>query len=115
MRISDWSSDVCSSDLLMPSEEERRPGEIRGELDEEEQQCEPAPLRAARMEDHREREAQADIKDGPGEREDPAGRHDRWQVERGEPAVAIADRKSVVEGKRVSVRVDHGGSRIIKK
>src|SRR3546814_12712826 len=46
---------------LMPSEEERRPGEIRGELDEEEQQCEPAPLRAARMEDHREREAQAEI------------------------------------------------------
>src|SRR3546814_13594549 len=89
MRISDWSSDVCSSDLhqheddqeerarhLMPSEEERRPGEIRGELDEEEQQCEPAPLRAARMEDHREREAQADIKDGPGEREDPAGRQE---------------------------------------
>src|SRR3546814_10940157 len=25
------------------------------------------------------------------------------------------DRKSVVEGKRVAVRVDHGGSRIIKK
>src|SRR3546814_20463266 len=94
----------------MPSEEERRPGEIRGELDEEELQCEPAPLRAARMEDHREREAQADIKDGPGEREDPAGRHDRWQAERGEPAVDIRSEARRV-GKDVSVRVDLGGRR----
>src|SRR3546814_13568977 len=35
------------------------------------------------------------------------------------PAIAIMaaglDRKSVVEGKSVSVRVDHGGRRIIKK
>src|SRR3546814_13972258 len=29
--------------------------------------------------------------------------------------VEAADRKSVVEGKRVSVRVDHGGGRLIKK
>src|SRR3546814_12941653 len=35
------------------------------------------------------------------------GKHD--------PAAAEADRKSVVEGKRVSVRVDFGGRRIIKK
>src|SRR3546814_17143842 len=31
------------------------------------------------------------------------------------PAVRASDRKSVGEGKRVSVRVDLGGSRIIKK
>src|SRR3546814_15128401 len=29
--------------------------------------------------------------------------------------VPVKDRKSVVEGKSVSVRVDHGGRRIIKK
>src|SRR3546814_13765054 len=33
----------------------------------------------------------------------------------GEVLVRAKDRKSVVEGKRVSVRVDHGGRRIIKK
>src|SRR3546814_19206690 len=31
------------------------------------------------------------------------------------PELGITDRKSVVEGKRVSVRVDLGGGRIIKK
>src|SRR3546814_16691828 len=31
------------------------------------------------------------------------------------PALSIKDRKSVVEGKSVSVRVDLGGRRIIKK
>src|SRR3546814_15261553 len=36
-----------------------------------------------------------------------------WSV--GRPGRTVADRKSVVEGKRVSVRVDHGGRRSIKK
>src|SRR3546814_18976474 len=33
----------------------------------------------------------------------------------GEAGRSLGDRKSVVEGKRVSVRVDHGGGRLIKK
>src|SRR3546814_15538592 len=89
MRISDWSSDVCSSDL-------RGDNAFRA-------QC-------------------------------PAGkvvgetRAEQWQrVAEGGAAVifvglarhpevgVIADRKSVVEGKSVSVRVDLGGRRIIKK
>src|SRR3546814_13312732 len=69
MRISDWSSDVCSSDLrgVAAVEIQRRTLEILGTL----------------------------------------------QVERRQHPVA--DRKSVVSGKSVSVRVDLGGRRIIKK
>src|SRR3546814_8694889 len=74
----------------MLAEEERRPGEIGDELNEKEQQRKAAPLGAARVKDHREREAEADIEDRPHGGEDPARRRDRRQVERGEPAIAIA-------------------------
>src|SRR3546814_17374229 len=68
MRISDWSSDVCSSDL------EHRPAE--------------RPADAGDAADH------------PSLFADDGG---------GGP-----DRKSVVKGKSVSVRVDLGGRRVIK-
>src|SRR3546814_12509416 len=81
MRISDWSSDVCSSDLV---EADRlaighrvlddRPHQLRIFLG----LAEAARVRNLRPE-------------------------------------AVLDRKSVVEGKSVSVRVDLGGRRIIKK
>src|SRR3546814_13208975 len=74
MRISDWSSDVCSSDLP----------------------------------DH-----------GPAWRHlllRGRGRGDRTQSDAWSPQTEISgDRKSVVLGKSVSVRVDLGGRRIIKK
>src|SRR3546814_21155280 len=66
MRISDWSSDVCSSDLPTRRDQPSRPARGRAGRPA------PTPRRAA-------------------------------------------DRKSVVEGKSVSVRVDLGGRRIIKK
>src|SRR3546814_14917834 len=47
-----------------------------------------------------------------GEEEPPAPRSAR-RVLRAE-RIAV-DRKSVVEGKRVSVRVDHGGRRVVKQ
>src|SRR3546814_20310472 len=68
MRISDWSSDVCSSDLPFFVGPVRR---VRGALPHP--TCQPAV---------------------------------GW---------CAGDRKSVVEGKSVSVRVDLGGRRIIKK
>src|SRR3546814_19549463 len=82
MRISDWSSDVCSSDLLWR------------------------------------RTASADARGGPTltrtfrtkERCGPMGE----ATQPGRTA-ASTDRKSAVEGKSVSVRVDLGESRIIKK
>src|SRR3546814_8622758 len=70
MRISDWSSDVCSSDLIRTAHRAIPP-----------------------------RRAQHLLRQG-------RARHRRR---------AHQDRKSVVKGKSVSVRVDLGGRRIIKK
>src|SRR3546814_19973007 len=96
MRISDWSSDVCSSDLV---EVVRVLAQI----------LRHAPLGvlhvAAKPED-------AVARDSLG-REPHA-----VQLECGAGLVEVArleDRKSVVEGKSVSVRVDLGWRRIIKK
>src|SRR3546814_11679402 len=89
MRISDWSSDVCSSDL--PGDRVHRVEHAFAVL----QQVTQA-VAAHRF-----------IEIGPGAV--LAG-----QKARGE-AVIGGDRKSVVSGKSVSVRVDLGGRRIIKK
>src|SRR3546814_14778804 len=99
MRISDWSSDVCSSDLsAMPSDSIIAPGEVwlvgAGPGD---------PELLTRRAERLIREAEVIFHDalvGPGILE-LAGQG--------------ADRKSVVSGKSVSVRVDLGGRRIIKK
>src|SRR3546814_11769193 len=116
MRISDWSSDVCSSDLCGRSRRGR--GRVGG---------------AWRLGDGALEGRRQGSGDGiePGERHHRAERVDdasddrRWKAERrdlcGEQAgdlvveLAAGDRKSVVEGKSVSVRVDLGGRRIIKK
>src|SRR3546814_20211799 len=116
MRISDWSSDVCSSDLL-PGDPHPVAGRLRAVRDD------PGGARAAR--DAR--------RLWPRERIDPAARSDRAPdpavVRDAHPAQPRArarpdraravggglDRKSVVLGKSVSVRVDHGGRRHIKK
>src|SRR3546814_12426474 len=91
MRISDWSSDVCSSDLRAPSSHPgpagrfhllRGNGATRGR-----QSCHHGPLPCRAL----------------------LGRT------RPCPPARTVDRKSVVEGKSVSVRVDLGGRRIIKK
>src|SRR3546814_15321925 len=82
MRISDWSSDVCSSDLA------------RG-----------APnYGGTRSWRHREHQLRR--------RDQSAGGLEPLLRDQGGGA---EDRKSVVSGKSVSVRVDLGGRRIIKK
>src|SRR3546814_18929781 len=104
MRISDWSSDVCSSDLIRSSgvsPEELRPFILDGARSSRDRAGE-APTRTLRAEVHAWAAPvrwggvvfEADHCTG-GER-DP-------------------DRKSVVEGTSGSVRVDLGGRRIIKK
>src|SRR3546814_18745685 len=88
MRISDWSSDVCSSDLIMTS---WRPN------------CRQASSRAMTgwrcSYEHGRRCGDIVVRHGVHAGAERAGR----------------DRKSVVSGKSVSVRVDLGGRRIIKK
>src|SRR3546814_18319996 len=90
MRISDWSSDVCSSDLvrfrpLAEHVDRAGPGEVavlRGDAD-------PQRVVTVGLQVDVERAAHVVL---------PAG-----------------DRKSVVSGKSVSVRVDLGGRRIIQQ
>src|SRR3546814_14859313 len=98
MRISDWSSDVCSSDLpgLDPDGEEMdRTG--------------PAAASACRAGGSR----------GPDRR--PCARVRAHAAGGGltpcprTSGASSRDRKSVVLGKSVSVRVDLGGGRLIKK
>src|SRR3546814_11541827 len=97
MRISDWSSDVCSSDLKGPA----RAGPCRGARGRIGAPFPSSPKVSAMP--FQPRVAilipAADY-----------GEH--WR-----PALArkTADRKSVVVGKSVSVRVDLGGRRIITK
>src|SRR3546814_18173178 len=98
MRISDWSSDVCSSDLV----------------------CGAQLLRAEclfALHDHAEsvRTAGGRLRDGLRARvlgSGLAGLPPHWNVLGGNGA---GDRKSVVSGKSVSVSVDLGGRRNIKK
>src|SRR3546814_12680215 len=110
MRISDWSSDVCSSDLLVQvafgvaSEHDhthsqdqrvdRRPQLVRAVLN-----CRVRRRRSVFSGD-----LQEPVEDNLT---------DRCTVAQG--ARQVRDRKSVVQGKGVSVRGAAGGGRVIKK
>src|SRR3546814_11659416 len=106
MRISDWSSDVCSSDLEPRSESVLR-DVLRGKVQLD-----------TRLQDQSLGDALVIIAFEPTEQitlvAQEQGAFDLEQIGR-EPFEADRDRKSVVSGKSVSVRVDHGGRRIIKK
>src|SRR3546814_5676409 len=97
MRISDWSSDVCSSDLALGHRIALMPGQHR---------------HAAQRLELRVRELPVDgIAYQRGKQlHDAAG---FAQARRS--VVTRPARKSVVSGKSVSVRVDLGGRRILKK
>src|SRR3546814_17893609 len=102
MRISDWSSDVCSSDLMTRSrgrprlstslvdalQRQVRCRDARRVLQPAERECDLQHVGVARLE------------------RVPAG-------DVGDPEQA--DRKSAVKGKRVAGRVDSGGHSIITK
>src|SRR3546814_12463623 len=102
MRISDWSSDVCSSDLRKVSPIAAGSGLLlrRGGLGGR-----GGRFRAGRGDLRRAAE--------PGDRLDRIFELEVLDAFLFE--ILGGDRKSVVEGKRVSVRVDLGGRRYIKK
>src|SRR3546814_18819558 len=110
MRISDWSSDVCSSDLIAPSLAEWHHHLFEGQtlLVESDLDLAGEEAQSSRVESHR------------------SGSVNGFEWRRGMFAVSLGrateivpsgaamsthlhDRKSVVEGKSVSVRVNMGG------
>src|SRR3546814_13175958 len=101
MRISDWSSDVCSSDL---QEEGTGLAELERRRDL------PSKVQRGAAGEGRLGFTSREVRQAEG----GAAREVERDVVRCDDAVT-KDRKSVVEGKSVSVRVDLGGRRIIKK
>src|SRR3546814_12396828 len=98
MRISDWSSDVCSSDLQESVERE--------DVQQESAKSAVSQLAGARLP----LEAGSVVLGEDGHIQSaPANRPLAFRF------AACGDRKSVVSGKSVSVRVDLGGRSIIKK
>src|SRR3546814_14183168 len=132
MRISDWSSDVCSSDLETRADREcltvGDEAVVAAVRIHDRQPLDAVPLGAAlgdigdaAVEEGRfARQARIDGIGAFMRRAAPVGGLDfeplanQLAAERGIIQIA-ADRQSVVSGKSVSVRVDLGGRRIIKK
>src|SRR3546814_17217352 len=98
MRISDWSSDVCSSDLAIAA---RRIGVETLDVGQQEEKI------AGRVAGVEPRHRQRALAVGEAGRRRRLVR-DGWEIQ------TRIVRKSVVEGKSVSGRVDLGGRRVIK-
>src|SRR3546814_15481899 len=119
MRISDWSSDVCSSDLMSRVEADRvivdrmnndraSPGDLRGGRTAAERIGKQIGAKAEPL------EVGSDGQPSDQQQRHLV-RHALSQLCVGQRRALLQDRKSVVSGKSVSVRVDLGGSRIINK
>src|SRR3546814_12573780 len=102
MRISDWSSDVCSSDLI----------EIGKGFGEAEQLAIVVPVTVPAHVPAFDQNAAETVLRG---KIDIALRFFGRGAVDAVMAPASLDRKSVVSGQSVSVRVDLGGRRVIKK
>src|SRR3546814_19543295 len=95
VRISDWSSDVCSSDLAAPAPPGRRAPAIPPDQRQRHGVPDAAPVRCPAWSSGR------------------PYRHRRQSPHR-QDAAAARDRKRVVWGKRVSERIDLLGPRTFK-
>src|SRR3546814_11411407 len=106
MRISDWSSDVCSSDLRVIDL-------FQFLLD---QRCDNQPAVLGHDLETVVEDRHGGIHVQVALAFDPVGdRRDALDFGQAQEAEHLEDRKSVVEGMSVSVSVDLGGRRIIKK
>src|SRR3546814_11773251 len=102
MRISDWSSDVCSSDLSARGE---IPGQYDVTIEDRAHVVGHRLVHVIAFDQHA-----VDARDRTATAQSPAALQQFRQL-----AEHGRDRKSVVKGKRVSVRVGLGGRRSIKK
>src|SRR3546814_18959974 len=106
MRISDWSSDVCSSDLIHDPEPAQEQGVDLGGQDQRER-VDPEDDGELLLTDT---ETFLEDERSSGDVGDHRGHHQSTAQGDGQE-----DRKSVVAGKGVSVRLYLGGRRSIKK
>src|SRR3546814_12475935 len=106
MRISDWSSDVCSSDLVRARHRQALCPRLDGQGDDR--------LCRARSDRQRQIVARRRLHRRPRHLE-KMERQQRRLDHVPAPGGEGLDRKSVVTGKSVSGRVNLGGLRIIKK
>src|SRR3546814_14193149 len=104
MRISDWSSDVCSSDLSDAFNRAVRKVVVGANAIEA----------LLTIPDGKPDAGMAKFLGGYNGAVD-VRRDIRWSKVSAMLNLIAIDRQSVVKGKSVSVRIDHGGSRIIKK
>src|SRR3546814_20276408 len=116
MRISDWSSDVCSSDLRDSRQsgdaepDDDGPHQMAGDHDypaRADRRARGRPLRSRDLSMVKLNKIYTRTGDGG-----TTGLVDGSRIAKSAPLI---DRKSVVLGKSVSVRVDLGGRRRIKK
>src|SRR3546814_18422974 len=111
MRISDWSSDVCSSDLARYLAERAGRGDQRGERGAEDARRQPFDSAiCGRLAERQQRRGIAPRRN----RDEPDG-SEQAQCERRERRGGFGYWTGVVEGKRVVVRVDLGGHRHTRK
>src|SRR3546814_12841655 len=121
MRISDWSSDVCSSDLaaLRPWRMDRGAGGRsldlgNRDLCDRDQRREPGAYRRVRIAVRSRRptlRGNLDARQGAG---GPMATLQQGEDVAGTVAAVGLDRKDVVSGERVAVRVELGCGRIIE-
>src|SRR3546814_12620017 len=116
MRISDWSSDVCSSDLIK-ADDFGGIGYGYGYAFAEDNLCvlleDLVTIRGERAK-YMGRDGSYTIVPNSNTADNVTSDY-FWKFVATDAIVANLDRKSVVSGKSVSVRVDLGGRRIIKK
>src|SRR3546814_16838665 len=124
MRISDWSSDVCSSDLFDGSDWDfdliRRVHEAVAEVAERTLKLDTYPNQIEVITAEQMLDAYSSTGMPQFYKHWSFGKqfvHHELLYRKGMRGLAyeLVDRKSVVSGKSVSVRVDLGGRRIIKK
>src|SRR3546814_12453940 len=111
MRISDWSSDVCSSDL-----------QLAAEFQSQNNPANAANMGAVTTQTEQQRLLNETYKSSVSQREAAVAimRLETSEVylnasATDQTALRQRERKSVVEGERVSVRVGIGGRRTLKK